>query len=47
VGVGGVIAAACFMVNPALAGAVAGLAATVAAGLAELPAHVLSVFTSC
>jgi hypothetical protein len=47
VGVGGLIAAACFVVNPALAGAVAGLAATVAAGLAELPAHVLSVFTSC
>ena len=46
VGVGGVIAAACFMVNPALAGAVAGLAATVAAGLAEVPAHVLSAFTS-
>jgi hypothetical protein len=47
VGVGGLIAAACFVVNPALAGVVAGLAATVAAGLAELPAHVLSVFTSC
>jgi hypothetical protein len=46
VGVGGLVAAACFMVNPALAGAVAGLAATVAAGLAELPAHVLSVLTS-
>ena len=45
VGVGGLVAAACFMVNPALAGAVAGLAATVAAGLAELPAHVLSVLS--
>jgi hypothetical protein len=47
VGVGGLIAAGCFMVNPALAGVVAGLAATVAAGLAELPAHILSAFTSC
>jgi hypothetical protein len=43
VGVGGLIAAACFVVNPALAGAVAGLAATVAAALAEVPAQVLSV----
>jgi hypothetical protein len=47
VGVGGVIAAGCCLGNPALAGAVAGLAATAAAGLAELPAHVLSAFTSC
>jgi hypothetical protein len=46
VGVGGLVAAACFMVNPALAGVVAGLAATVAAGLAEVPAHILSAFTS-
>jgi hypothetical protein len=47
VGVGGLIAAACCLGNPALAGAVTGLAATAAAGLAELPAHVLSLFTSC
>jgi hypothetical protein len=46
-GVGGVIAVGCCLGNPALAGAVAGIAATVAAGLAELPAHVLSVFSSC
>jgi hypothetical protein len=46
VGVGGVIAVGCCLSNPALAGAVAGLAATVAAALAEVPAHVLSVFTS-
>jgi hypothetical protein len=45
VGVGGLVAAGCFMVNPALAGAVAGLAAAAAAGLAEVPAHVLSVFS--
>jgi hypothetical protein len=44
-GVGGLIAAACFAANPALAGAVAGLAAAAAAAVAQLPAHVLSAFS--
>jgi hypothetical protein len=43
VGVGGLIAAACFMVNPALAGAVGGAALAVAAAVSQLPAHLMDL----
>jgi hypothetical protein len=43
VGVGGLIAAGCFMVNPALAGAVGGAALAVAAAVSQLPEYVLAL----
>jgi hypothetical protein len=44
VGVGGLIAAACCLGNPALAGALGGAALAVAAAVSQLPAHVLALF---
>src|SRR5262245_58180727 len=44
VGVGGLIAAALCLGNPALAGAVGGAALAVAAAVSQLPAHVLALF---
>ena len=44
VGIGGLIAAACCLGNPALAGAVGGAALAVAAAVSQLPAHVLALF---
>ena len=43
VGVGGLIAAALCLGNPALAGAVSGAALAVAAAVSQLPAHVLTL----
>ena len=43
VGVGGLVAAACCLGNPALAGAVGGAALAVAAAVSQLPAHVLAL----
>jgi hypothetical protein len=42
-GVGGLIAAVCFVVNPALAGAVGAAALAVAAAVSQLPAHLMDL----
>jgi hypothetical protein len=44
VGVGGLVAAACCLGNPALAGAVGGTALAVAAAVSQMPAHMLALF---